>query len=45
MYKFTRLLTVLGSVLVLVLVSTPSWAVDSQQVTEMIAKADSYRLN
>ncbi|MFS1892263.1 outer membrane lipoprotein-sorting protein [Vibrio lentus] len=35
----------LGSALVLLLASTPSWAVDSQQVTEMIAKADSYRLN
>lgn len=45
MYKFTRSLTVLGYVLALVLASTPSWAVDSQQVTEMIAKADSYRLN
>ncbi|CAH6903920.1 exported hypothetical protein [Vibrio chagasii] len=45
MYKFTRSLTVLGSALALALVSAPSWAIDSQQVTEMIAKADSYRLN
>lgn len=45
MYKFTRLLTILGSALTLALTSAPSWAIDSQQVTEMIAKADSYRLN
>lgn len=43
MYKFTRSLTVLGCALVLALASAPSWAIDSQQVTEMIAKADSYR--
>ncbi len=43
--SFNILACALGSVLALVLASTPSWAVDSQQVTEMIAKADSYRLN
>ncbi|PMN45634.1 outer membrane lipoprotein-sorting protein [Vibrio lentus] len=49
MCKLTRSFNTLGLVFalgsVLVLASTPSWAVDSQQVTEMIAKADSYRLN
>jgi hypothetical protein len=47
MCKFTRSLTILGSVLAstLALASASSWAIDSQQVTEMIAKADSYRLN
>ena len=32
-------------VLMLSTVSCPTWAVDAQQVTEMIAKADRYRLN
>ncbi|KPM00074.1 outer membrane lipoprotein-sorting protein [Vibrio splendidus] len=49
MCKLTRSFNTLGLAFalgsVLVLASTPSWAVDSQQVTEMIAKADSYRLN
>ena len=51
MCKLTRSIKMLGSVLALssvlalTVTSTPSWAVDSQQVTEMIAKADSYRLN
>ena len=51
MCKLTRSIKTLGSVLALASVlaltvtSSPSWAVDSQQVTEMIAKADSYRLN
>ncbi|PMG37127.1 outer membrane lipoprotein-sorting protein [Vibrio splendidus] len=45
MYKFTRSIKSLVPVLALVLISSQSWAVDSQQVTEMIAKADSYRLD
>ena len=43
MYKFTRLLSILGCALALA--SASSWAIESQQVSEIIAKADSYRLN